>query len=156
MNPQVISFHYTLTSPTGEMLDTSQGAEPLTFMSGIAQIIPGLEAGLLGLKVGEKKKIQVPAAQAYGLHDEKMVMSVARSKFPKMEIKIGDHFQAGNDPEAPPLKVIGVTDTEVKLDANHPLAGVDLTFDIEIVTVRDATQEELTHKHAHGPGGHDH
>lgn len=156
MAAKVISFHYTLTDPSGKKLDSSEGDEPLSFLQGVGQIIPGLEAALAKLKVGEKKKIKVEAKDAYGMRDSKHEIEVPLEQLPKKDIKIGDMFQAGQDGHSPPLTVIKLTPTHATLDANHPLAGVDLTFDVEITEVRDATPEETDHGHAHGAGGHHH
>lgn len=155
MNQRVISFHYTLTNPSGEKLDSSEGSEPLMFMEGVGQIIPGLETQLAKLKVGDKKKINVKAADAYGLRDPKNVVTVPRDKMPAKTIKVGDQFQSSQN-HGMPLTVTKVTDKDVTLDANHPLAGVDLTFDVHVTGLRDATAEELQHGHAHGGDGHHH
>lgn len=157
MATRVISFHYLLTNRLGEKLDSSEGAEPFTFLEGAKQIIPGLEKELLSLKPGDKKKITVVAVEAYGEHKKEYVMTVPRDRFPAgADIKIGDRFRGGEDPTAPVFTVMGVTDTEVTVDGNHPLAGQDLTFEIEIVATREATADELKHGHAHGKGGHHH
>lgn len=156
MTHRVISFHYTLTNPQGEKLDSSIGHAPLTYLEGVGQIIPGLEKELQNLKVSDKKKITVPASEAYGLREEKYVVSVPRDKFPEGEISVGDQFQPGEDPNAHPFTVTEISDSHVTLDANHPLAGVDLTFDVEVITIREATAEELSHGHSHGPDGHHH
>ena len=154
--PRVFSFHYALTDPTGNLIDSTDGREPFTFMEGVGQMIPGLEAQMTGLKKGDKKVLKVPSAQAYGERDEALVFEVPREKFPVKEVKIGDRFQAGNAPGSPPLTVADFNDTHVILDGNHPLAGVDLTFKVEVTEVREATDQELSHGHAHGAHGHDH
>lgn len=154
MSKKVISFHYTLTDPSGKQLDSSQGHPPLTFMEGVGQIIPGLEKEILALKTGDKKNVKVKAVDAYGERDERYVVKVPRQNFPEGEIQIGDEFQSSEDEGAHPFRVVGVTAQEVTLDANHPLASVDLNFDVEITDVREASEEELAHGHAHGPGGH--
>lgn len=151
--PRVISFHYTLTDPLGKQLDSSQGHAPLTFMEGVGQIIPGLEKIITTLKTGDKQNVKVVASEAYGDRDERYVVKVPRQNFPEGEIHVGDEFQSSEDPNAHPFRVVDVSLQEVTLDANHPLAGVDLSFDVEIVEVRDASAEEVTHGHVHGPGG---
>jgi len=156
MANKVISFHYTLTDSTGKTLDSSAGGEPLTFLEGVGQIIPGLESHLRAMKAGDKKNVTVPAKNAYGEKDPGNVVEMARDKMPAPNIKVGDRFRAGNTPNAPVVTVTKVTDTHVTLDGNHPLAGMDLTFDVEVTAVRDATQEELDHGHVHGAGGHHH
>jgi len=156
MGRNVISFHYTLTDQTGKTLDSSAGGEPLTFLEGAGGIIRGLEAELRGLKVGDKKHVTVKAKDAYGEHDASNVMEVALDKMPTRAIKVGDRFRAGKDSHAPVVTATKVTETHVTLDGNHPLADMDLTFDVEITEVRAATEDELTHGHAHGLGGHQH
>ena len=156
MSKRVISFHYTLTNPSGEKLDSSEGNAPLSFIEGTGQLIRGLETELQKLNVGDKKRVAVKAADAYGIRDEKKVVEVARNKMPNQKIKLGDKFRGGKDDHSPILTVTKLTDATVTLDANHELAGVDLTFDVEITGVREATQEELSHGHVHGPGGHHH
>jgi len=141
MTARAISFHYTLTAPDGEVLDSSVGRIPMTFIEGKGQIIPGLESALTALRVGDKKRIEVPAADAYGLRDESLVFEVARDRFPTADVQVGDRFRTHVSPV--PLVVTKVTDSHVTLDANHPLAGMDLTFDVEITGVRPATEEEI-------------
>ena len=143
MTPEVISFHYTLTDPTGTTLDSSVNGEPLTFVTGTGHIIPGLEAQLLKLKVGDKQRLAVSAKVAYGEIDQKRIFDVAREKFPAGEIKVGDRFRLGNTHQAAVVTVVNVTDAQVRIDTNHPLAGVDLTFDVELLLKRAATPEEL-------------
>ncbi len=154
MSKRVISFHYTLTNTAGEKLDSSQGDHPLTFMEGVGQIIPGLETHLRSMKPGDKRKVLVKAAEAYGTRDDSLVLEVERKKLPNKQVKIGDQFRTNQYPT--PLTVTKLTDSHATLDANHPLAGQDLTFDVEITEVRDATADEIAHGHAHGPGGHHH
>ncbi|MEI8340161.1 MAG: peptidylprolyl isomerase [Verrucomicrobiota bacterium] len=154
MSAKVFSFHYTLTNAAGQVLDSSEGREPLVFMAGAGQIIPGLEAELVQLTVGDKKKVAVPAVDAYGEHDPKKMIEVPLEKLPKENIEVGDQFQAGG--QHSPFTVTSLTETHATLDGNHPLAGVDLTFDVEVTGVREASLEELAHGHAHGPGGHGH
>ena len=156
MSQKVIAFHYTLTDSSGKTLDTSAGGEPLMFLEGVGQIIPGLEMELLGMKVGEKKHVIVKAKDGYGEKDPGNVVEVALEKMPAQGIKVGDRFRAGRDDHSPVVTATKVTETHVTLDGNHPLAGMDLTFDVEITEVRDATEDELAHGHSHGPGEHHH
>jgi FKBP-type peptidyl-prolyl cis-trans isomerase SlyD len=156
MSKRVISFHYTLTNTAGDKIDSSAGGEPLAFIEDTGSIIPGLERELIALKVGDKKRIGVKAADAYGRRDEKKVHTVEKKKLPTKQIQVGDRFRGGKDAHSPILTVTEVTDTHVTLDANHPLAGEDLTFDVEIVGFREATKQELDHGHVHGAGGHHH
>ena len=156
MAAKVISFHYTLTDHAGKTLDSSAGSEPLTFLAGAGQIIPGLETHLLTMKVGDKRRVLVPAKDAYGAKDPANTTEMPLDQMPAKGIQVGDRFRAGANDHAPVVTVAKITGTHVTLDGNHPLAGLDLTFDVEVTEVRDATQEELAHGHSHGAGGHHH
>lgn len=132
-----VSFHYTGTLNDGTTFDSSAGREPLQFEMGAGQIIPGLEKEMVGMTVGEKRRITVPASDAYGPHRPEAVQTVDRGAIPpEIELKEGLELQA-TDPSGRPLrlKVLEVGDEEVTLDANHPLAGEDLTFEVEIVEI---------------------
>ena len=156
---RIVSFHYTLTDPSARVLDTSAGGPPVTYLEGAGQIIDGLDEQLRAFPSGAKARVQVPAAKAYGEPDPTQVQRVKRALLPvDGELKVGDIFQAGEDRHAPVVKVVAIESDEVLLDANHPLAGVDLTFEVEVVSARPATPEELRHGHAHGldGGGHCH
>lgn len=151
---RAVTFHYTLRDSRGQLIDTSTGGAPISYLEGAGQIIDGLDTGLRELGAGTKARIQVPAAQAYGERDPGQVQKVLRALLPvEGELKVGDQFQAGEDAFAPTVTVVGVEGDSVLLDANHPLAGVDLTFDVEVIAAREATPEELSHGHVHGPGG---
>jgi FKBP-type peptidyl-prolyl cis-trans isomerase SlyD len=155
--PRVVTFHYTLRDPAGRMLDTSAGGEPIIYLEGAGQIIDGLDVQLRAAAAGAKTRVQVPAAQAYGARDPAQVQRVKRALLPvEGELRVGDTFQAGEDRFAPVVKVVALEGDEVLLDANHPLAGIDLTFDVEIVAVRAAQAGELRHGHAHGADGSGH
>lgn len=154
MSAKVYSFHYTLTDIAGQVLDSSVGHEPLVFLAGAGQIIPGLETELVLLNKGDRKKIEVKAGDAYGARDASRLIEVPLTKLPKEKVAVGDQFQSQEHDN--PFTVTLVTETHATLDANHPLAGMDLTFDVEVVEIRDATGEEVAHGHAHGPGGHGH
>lgn len=152
---RVISFHYTLTDPSGETLDSSRDHGPLTFLEGVGQIIPGLESELKTLKLGDKKVVKIAAKNAYGERQNDLVINVKRSQLPKADVKVGDQFQT-QEQHSPAFTIVEVGTESVTLDGNHPLAGIDLTFDVEVTEVRDATAEELSHGHSHGPDGHHH
>ena len=156
MSQKVISFHYTLTDKSGKVIDTSKDRGAWTFMEGAGQIIAGLERQLLVLKVGDKKKIQVAAKDAYGERNEQRVLKVQPHELPTKEVKVGDQFNGAPEPHAPVFVVTHVTSTEVTLDGSHSLAGVDLIFDGELTATREATAEEISHGHAHGEHGHSH
>lgn len=153
---RVIGFHYTLTDKTGTTLDSSIGDEPLFFLEGAQQIIPGLERVIALLNVGDKKKVEVLAADAYGDINPELVVKVKKTQFPPdADLQVGDQFQVNNDAHSPVFTIMSVDTEEVTVDGNHPMAGKDLFFDVEIVGVRPATAEEMTHGHAHGQHGHD-
>ncbi len=152
-----VTIDYTLTGPDGKVIDTSKGREPLAYLHGASNIIPGLEKALTGKNVGDNIKVKVPAADGYGAKDPKMVQSVPRSNFQGVQdIQPGMQFQARTADGARVVTVIKVDDNEVTVDANHPLAGIDLNFDVTIVSIRAATTEEIQHGHVHGEGGHHH
>jgi FKBP-type peptidyl-prolyl cis-trans isomerase SlyD len=152
--PRVVSFHYTLRDPGGRVLDSSAGGDPVVYLEGSGQIIEGLDEQLRSVPAGKKARVQVAAAKAYGEHDATQVQRVKRALLPvEGELKVGDQFQTDTDRFAPVVTVAAIEGDEVLLDANHPLAGVDLTFEVEITAARPATPEELRHGHAHGAGG---
>jgi FKBP-type peptidyl-prolyl cis-trans isomerase SlyD len=155
MSRNIVTFHYTLRDPQGRLLDTSAGGQPISYLEGAGQIIDGLDEALRGLSAGTKQIVQVPAAKAYGEHDPAQVQRVLKSLLPvEGELNPGDQFRAGADQFAPIVRVVEVDGDEVLLDANHPLAGVDLNFEVELTAVREASAEELAHGHAHqGEGG---
>jgi FKBP-type peptidyl-prolyl cis-trans isomerase SlyD len=151
---RVVSFHYTLRDPGGRVLDSSAGGDPVVYLEGSGQIIEGLDEQLRMVSAGEKAKVKVVAAKAYGERDAAQVHRVKRALLPvEGELKVGDQFQTDTDRFAPVVTVAAIEGDEVVLDANHPLAGVDLTFDVEVTAARPATAEELRHGHAHGAGG---
>ena len=158
MSRRVVTFHYTLRDPSGRVLDTSAGGAPITYLEGAGQIIDGLDEQLRAVAAGAKARVSVPAAKGYGERDPAQVQRVKRAVLPvEGELKVGETFQTGEDRYAPVVTVVGIEGDEVLLDGNHPLAGVDLTFDVEIVGAREANAEELRHGHAHGAdGGHCH
>jgi len=156
-NDCVASFHYTLTDSTGKTLDTSDGHEPLSYLHGAGNIIPGLESALLGKAVGDKLTVAVPADQAYGLRDDALIQELPSTMFSGIDqISVGMEFHAETEQGMQVVTVTNVDGDKVTIDGNHPLAGIDLNFDVEITDIRAATEEELTHGHAHGAGGHHH
>jgi FKBP-type peptidyl-prolyl cis-trans isomerase SlyD len=154
----VVSIDYRLTDPAGKVLDESPEGKPLVYLHGAGNIIPGLEAALEGKAAGESVEVTVEPERAYGRRDDRLVHSVERTAFGNIKrIEHGMQFrtQIGGQPRV--LTVVGFEkDGRVKVDANHPLAGETLRFQVTIVDVREATQEELAHGHVHGPGGHHH
>lgn len=156
MAQRVFSFHYVLKNTAGEIIDQSDEGAPISFLEGAGQIIPGLESQITSLKKGDKKTVNVAAADAYGERDDSLVAKVDRKQLPTDSVKVGDVFRGGDDENAPILTVTEVTATHVIVDANHPLAGEDLVFAVEMAEIRSATADEIQHGHAHGPGGHHH
>lgn len=155
MSKRVIGFHYTLTDKTGTVLDSSIGDEPLYFLENSQQIIPGLERVIALMNVGDKKKIEVKAPDAYGDVNPELVVKVKKTQFPPdAQLTVGDQFQVNNDAHSPVFTIMSIDSDEVTVDGNHPMAGKDLFFDVEIVGVRAATAEEMSHGHAHGSHGH--
>ncbi|MFQ5451843.1 MAG: peptidylprolyl isomerase [Nitrospinaceae bacterium] len=154
----VVSLSYILKNENGEELDRSETADPLTYMHGHGQIVPGLENALEGLTVGEKKEVSVSPRDGYGEVIPQLKMKVNRDKFPAdANIEPGMQFTAKTeDDKQIPFTVQAVEGDEVMLDGNHPLAGEKLHFSVEVIEVRHATAEELQHGHVHGPGGHHH
>jgi FKBP-type peptidyl-prolyl cis-trans isomerase SlyD len=153
MSSQVISFNYKLTDKSGKELDASEAGHPLIFMTGAGQIIPGLESTLVAMNKGDKKTVTVLAKEAYGEHNPQMIYKVKSAQLPKADINIGDIFEAGSGEQYFPVSVVKIEGDDITLDGNHPLAGQDLTFAVDIVEKREATAEELAHGHVHGAGG---
>ncbi len=131
--PGILTFHYTLTNKAGEVLDSSQGKEPLTVVKGAGQIIPGLETELVKMAAGEKRRVEVPAASAYGPVQEDRFIKVKKDQLPSDEVKVGDQLSAGMG-SGIVFVVKSIEGDEVTLDGNHPLAGQDLTFDVEVLS----------------------
>lgn len=154
---KVVTIDYTLTDDQGAVIDSSQGGEPLAYIHGMNNIIPGLENALTGKQAGDSLKVSVPPGEGYGERNDAMTQEVPREMFDGAEeIQVGMQFHASDGERVHVVTVVGVSDTHITVDGNHPLAGQTLNFDVTIVDVRDATQEEMEHGHVHGPGGHQH
>ncbi|HET8554070.1 MAG TPA: peptidylprolyl isomerase [Rhodanobacteraceae bacterium] len=153
----VASFHYTLTNDGGDVIDSSRDREPLAYLHGAGNIVPGLEKAMAGRREGDTFKVDVEPQEGYGPRHEELIQTVPMSAFQGVpEVKPGMQFQ-GNGPQGATLVTVTAVDgDEVRVDANHPLAGQTLHFDIEVTEVREATEDELTHGHVHGAGGHQH
>lgn len=151
-NGVVVSLQYTLTNAEGEVLESSVGDEPLSYLHGEGEIVPGLEKVLEGQTVGFKTRVTVPAAEAYGERDEEAVFEAPKDELPE-GLEAGEEIY-GEDPdgEAVSFTVVKLTEKGAVLDMNHPFAGMDLTFDVEILGLREATPEELEHGHSHADG----
>ncbi|MGZ8216082.1 FKBP-type peptidyl-prolyl cis-trans isomerase [Methylomagnum sp.] len=154
---KVVQIHYTLTNDEGETLDSSRDQEPLAYLHGFGNIIPGLENALAGRVVGDKFQVTIPPEEAYGLRDDDMVQAAPKSAFQGVpEVLPGMQFHAESPEGIQLVTVIDVDGDNVILDGNHPMAGMTLNFDVEVTEVRDATAEELDHGHVHGSHGHHH
>lgn len=150
----VVSIHYTLKDEKGEILDTSEGRDPLDYLHGAGQIIPGLENELEGRSAGEEFSVVIEPEQGYGSRDEALVYEVPKSEFETPEeIEVGMQFRVGAEGGSMVMVVAGMQDDTVTLDGNHPLAGVSLAFDVSVAGVREATEEEVkASQHVHGAG----
>jgi FKBP-type peptidyl-prolyl cis-trans isomerase SlyD len=140
---RLLTFHYTLRDAGGRVIDTSRGGEPMPFLEGTGQIIDGLEEPLLQMAAGEKRDVVVPPERAYGRREAELVQQVPRANLPVGDLQVGDQFQTGPDRSAPVVTVVAIEGDQVMLDANHPLAGQVLHFEVELVAVRAATPAEL-------------
>ncbi|MDF1535976.1 MAG: peptidylprolyl isomerase [bacterium] len=150
----VVSIHYTLKDDSGQVLDSSDGRGPLDYIQGASQIIQGLEKALEGKKAGDELSVVIEPEDGYGARDESMVYEVPPSEFEAMEdIQVGMQFRVGTDQGAMIMTVAGVEEDMITLDGNHPLADVRLSFDVSVVSVREATAEEIAAaNHEHGAG----
>ena len=148
---QVVSIDYELKNDAGEVLDSSPGQEPLTYLHGTGGLIPGLEKALEGKSADDELEVTIAPAEAYGEFDDSLVQKVNKSAFDGVDnIEPGMQFQAeGNEGEVQSITVIEVEGDDVTIDANHPLAGETLHFSVQIREVRAATDEEKDHGHAH-------
>lgn len=155
-NEKVITIDYTLTDDAGEVIDSSEHDGPLSYLHGSGNIVPGLESALEGKTVGDALKVVVAPEDAYGERDEKLVQAVPREEFPDGEIAVGMRFRADSPAGTKVLTVVALNDAEVTVDANHPLAGRTLSFDVTVRGIRDATEEELEHGHVHDGHHHHH
>lgn len=149
----VVSFHYTLNDGDGKLLDTSAGKDAFAYIHGGGMIVPGLEERLEGAKAGDSMQVQVEASKGYGDIDPNLLQRVPLDKFGGQQVEEGMQFQT---PDHRVWSVLEVKDGVVVINGNHPLAGVTLHFSVEITDVREATADELSHGHVHGPGGHHH
>lgn len=156
-NDHVVEIDYTLKDDQGKVLDTSEGKTPLAYLHGGQNIIPGLELQLDGKAEGDEFSVTLEPKDGYGERRPELINDVPRSDLANLpSIEVGMQLQA-QTPQGPQIfTVLKVADDQVTLDANHPLAGETLHFDVKVQKVRKATEEELEHGHAHGAGGHQH
>lgn len=151
-NP-VVSIHYTLTNKAGEQLDSSIGAEPLSYLHGAGNIIPGLEKALSESSVGDKLTVIIEAEDAYGERNEEQMQTVSREMFAGIDtIEEGMQFQADSSSGPAIVTITKVEGDNITIDGNHPLAGEQLTFEVEVMDIRPATETEIKHGHIHGAG----
>ncbi|MCB1327054.1 MAG: peptidylprolyl isomerase [Spirochaetales bacterium] len=149
----VVTINYTLKDNEGNVIDTSEGNEPLTYLHGVGQLVSGLENALQGKQENDQVSVKIPPDEGYGQRNEELVQSLPRDAFRGIDqIEVGMQFQSGHSV----VTVTNVGIQEITVDGNHPLAGYDLNFDVEVVGLRAATKEEIDHGHVHGAGGHHH
>ncbi|MDO9267665.1 MAG: peptidylprolyl isomerase [Methylobacter sp.] len=150
-----VSIHYTLTNDEGEVLDSSIGDDALVYLHGTGNIIPGLEDALQGKVVGDKFKVRIAAKDAYGEQNDEMIQVISRAMFEGIdELEVGMMFHADVSSGSGEVTIVKIEGDDVTIDGNHSLAGMALTFDVEVVDVRPATKEEAEHGHIHGAGCH--
>ena len=155
----IASVHYKGTLPeNGDVFDSSEGREPLTFLVGHKQMIPGFEEEIMGAKVGETREFTLSAERAYGERDDTAVLEIPRAQFAQLEeeasLEVGMQLVAQMPHGPSPFTITALTEEAVTADFNHTLAGQALTFSVEIVELREASDDEISHGHAHGPDGH--
>ncbi len=154
---KVVSIDYTLTNNDGEVLDTSKGHEPLAYIHGMEFMIPGLENALEGKSAGDSLSVSVEPRDGYGERDEELVKTVERAMFGDVErLETGMQFQAETNDGIEVVRVTAIDGDKVTVDGNHPLADTTLNFEVRVISVRKASQEEIDHGHVHAAGGHHH
>ncbi len=155
---KVVTMNFTLTDDDGNVLDSTDHGGPFSYLSGNNNILPKLEEEVNNMIIGTRKNIRLDAVDAYGQYNEQIVQVVGKDNFPEdFVLEVGMEYLASNpDGVQMPFTIINVEGEEVTIDFNHPLAGKNLNFDVELLDVRDATAEEIAHGHVHGPGGHHH
>jgi len=153
---KVVEIHYVLKDKDGEVIDSSEGQVPLAYIHGIGNIVPGLEKELEGKKGGDKINTIVQPTEGYGEYEEKMIHKIPKTNFQDpSQIKIDAQFRVEMEDGPRIATVTNIENDEVTVDMNHPLAGEELHFDVEVMTIRDATEEEISHGHVHD-GSHHH
>ncbi len=151
---KVVVLHYAVSDSEDTLIDSSYDHSPLAVIQGSHYLIPGLEAALVGHEAGDKFEVEVSADNAYGQREDGFVQTVPKNMFAGIEdLAVGSQLRATTDDGEQTVIVIDVQEDEITVDGNHPLAGIDLKFDVEVLEVRDATEEELAHGHVHGEGG---
>jgi FKBP-type peptidyl-prolyl cis-trans isomerase SlyD len=156
-NKKVVSFHYTLSNAQGEQIESSREREPMVYLHGAGSIIPGLEKAMAGKKAGDSFEVRVEPVDAYGERKENGIQRIPAKHFKHAErLQVGQPVILQTQQGQVQVTVVKVGRFNIDVDRNHPLAGQTLTFDVEVTDVREATEEELAHGHAHGPGGAHH
>jgi len=151
---KVVVLHYAVSDTEDTLIDSSYDHSPLSIIQGTGYLIPGLEDALTDHVVGDTFEVEVSAENAYGDRHDEFVQTVPKSMFESVEdLAVGSQLRATTDDGEQTVIVIDVTDDEITVDGNHPLSGIDLKFEVEILEVRDATEDELQHGHVHGEGG---
>ena len=150
---KVVKMHYSVLDNNKNTIDNSFDGEPLVSIVGTGYLIPGLENALLGKEAGDTFSVTVEPEQGYGERHDDLMQAVPKSMFEGMEIEVGMQFRATTDAGDQSVMIIEIQDEDVIVDGNHPLSGITLHFDVEVLEVRDATEEELAHGHVHGEGG---
>ena len=154
---KVVTFHYTLTNAEGEQMESSREGDPITYLHGANNIIPGLESAMTGRDSGDTFSVTLSPKDGYGLREPDRVQRVPMKHLSfKGKLRPGTNVQLNTDDGMRAVTVIKAGRHTADIDTNHPLAGQTLVFDIEIMETRSATAEELSHGHVHGPGGHQH
>ncbi len=151
---KAVEIHYTLTNKNGETVDSSFGQAPLAYIHGTESLVPGLEKHLEGKKAGDSITVSITPEEGYGERNEHLTQAVPREVFQfDGEIEVGMRFEAETANGTDLVTVIDVSDDTITVDGNHPLAGQTLNFVVQVMSIRDATKEELEHGHVHGAGG---
>lgn len=153
---KVVGIHYTVKTAEGQLLDQSQEGQPLQFIFGRGMLIKGLENALAGKATGDKFNADIAPEDAYGERHDGLIQTVPRNLFGDNPVEPGMQFRASTDHGEQSVIIVEVSDDEVTVDGNHPLAGKALSFDVEVIEVRDADQSELDHGHVHADGDHNH
>ena len=158
---KVVSFHYTLSEVGGEQLEASDRGHPMTYVVGHGNVLAGLERAMLGRQVGDKFEVTLSPAEGYGARKDNAEQRIAIKHVvtpgkKKPNLRVGQAVKINTEKGPRDVRVLKVGKFNIDVDTNHPLAGLDLSFNIEVADVRDATSEEINHRHVHGPGGHAH
>jgi FKBP-type peptidyl-prolyl cis-trans isomerase SlyD len=154
---QVVSIHYTLRDDAGEIIDSSAERGPLVYLHGHGNLVPGLERELTGKNTGDRLRVKIAPADGYGEYEPQLVQRVPRRSLKGVaQVQVGMRLHAHTAQGPRAVTVTQLSGDLVTLDGNHPLAGKNLDFEVEVTDVRAATAEELAHGHVHGPDGHHH